>query len=71
MDSMRLFDAIDRVEHRHGENDWHPMRAEDPRGGPASRDRERDWAGAKMYRCQSSDDSIRITRRADDSGSVR
>lgn len=71
MDSMRLFDALDRVEHRHGESDCHPMQAEDPSGGPASRDRETDWAGAKVYRCQSCDDSIRLALRADETGSVR
>ena len=69
MDSMRLFDAIDRVQHRHGENDWHPMQPEDPSGGPE--DPERSWRDGQVFRCKSCDEWIKIVPRADQSGVIR
>ena len=59
MDSLRLMDALQRVEHRHGE-DWHRMEAVGAPHDPAARDREHGWARGKVFKCTTCDDQIRV-----------
>lgn len=70
MDSMRLFDALDRVEHRHGENDWHSMQAEDPTGGLGLARPGEGLGRGKGLSLQVLRRLDRIALRADDTGSV-
>lgn len=59
MDSLRLLDALGRVEHRHGDS-WHPMEAERTPHDASATDRERDWERGRIFRCTTCDDEIRV-----------
>ena len=59
MDSLRLLDALGRVEHRHGDS-WHLMQAEETAADASSSYRERSWASGRIFRCTTCDDSIRV-----------
>jgi hypothetical protein len=52
-------DALQRVEHRHGDT-WHAMEAEDAAADASSSDRERSWALGRIFRCTTCDDAIRV-----------
>lgn len=57
MDTLRFMDALQRVEHRHGD-EWHRMEAVAREAGAT--DRERAWARGRIFRCTTCDDEIRV-----------
>lgn len=59
MDALRLMDALQRVEHRHGDG-WHLMEELQSAPEPGERDRERSWLRGKIFRCTTCDDQIRV-----------
>ncbi len=56
-----------RLEHRHGDS-WHEMHDVTPEHSPAESDPERNWARARIFRCGSCDDEVRVVTREDTSG---
>jgi hypothetical protein len=58
LDSLRFMQALQRVEHRHGD-EWHRMEPA-PGHDAAATDRERAWARGRIFRCTSCDDEITV-----------
>ena len=49
-----------RLEHSHGEGDWHEMNEASPAHDAAEGDPERAWARGRVFRCGSCADEIRV-----------
>jgi hypothetical protein len=52
-----LRSELARLEHGHGNNDWHSM---EEVHDPAQRDAEREWGRHRIFRCTKCEDEIRI-----------
>ncbi|MDP8905167.1 MAG: hypothetical protein M3N29_07610 [Chloroflexota bacterium] len=62
MDLLRT--ELARVEHRHGAS-WHEMHDVTPEHDPAEGDVERTWARARILRCATCEEEVRVVGRAD------
>ena len=49
-----------RLEHSHGNNDWHEMSEVTSDHDVAGSDPERQWARGRIYRCTACEDEIRV-----------
>ena len=49
-----------RLEHHHGENDWHEMVEVSQAHDSAESDPERQWTTGRIYRCSTCEDEIRV-----------
>ena len=49
-----------RLEHNHGNNDWHEMNEVSGDHDAAGSDPERQWARGRIYRCSTCEDEIRV-----------
>jgi hypothetical protein len=49
-----------RVEHSHGNDEWHEMVEAEPHADSADNDDERDWSRGRIFRCTTCEDEIRV-----------
>ncbi len=49
-----------RLEHHHGDNDWHEMQEVTPAHDAAESDPERQWGTGRIFRCTTCEDEIRV-----------
>ena len=52
--------SLGQIQHHHGGNEWHDMYEVEDAHDPASIDPERSWQRAKIYRCSTCEDEIRV-----------
>lgn len=60
-----------RIQHSHGDDDWHDMTEVAPHPDSAENDSERDWSRGRIFRCTTCADEIRVVSPADEAGSAR
>ena len=57
--AARSFEVA-RIQHSHGNNDWHDMNDVTPSHDTAESDPERGWFRGRIFRCSTCDDEIRV-----------
>jgi hypothetical protein len=57
-----------RVQHSHGNDEWHEMVEVTPHTDSAENDTERDWGRGRIFQCTTCEDEIRIVVPTDGAG---
>ena len=59
MFAARSFEVA-RIQHSHGQNDWHDMTDVTAAHDTAESDPERGWVRGRIFRCSTCEDEIRV-----------
>jgi hypothetical protein len=54
------YELTQRLQHGHGNNEWHDMVEVSPSHDAAEGDPERSWTKGRIFRCTTCEDEIRI-----------
>jgi hypothetical protein len=54
---------VGRIQHGHGDDQWHDMVEVAPAHDSAEHDPERDWSSGRIFRCTTCADEIRVVGR--------
>ena len=54
------FEMTNRLQHGHGNDEWHDMVELTPSHDAAEGDQERQWSGGRVFRCSTCEAEIRI-----------